>query len=412
MHSIEKKSDGVSLMGEESKGITFNILNYFFIIFMIYQSGNIFFLGDLYNVAVPILFISSLIVILSFIYAGKIKLVFDKSRIKQISFILLFTLSMLLTILINMDYHFNPYIAIFLQIMVAFFLTYVISFNSFVDKYTKVMFTLALVSLVFFLIQQIYPAIVYNFKFIEGPNTADYYNAYIHVFLSAKDYSDLYLLSRNSGIFWEPGAYQAFLNLALFLYLIKASKVNIYVLLTFIITIITTFSTNGYIILILILLSFSRKIFISNKITGFLLLITITLSSLYILNNSASLIDSFFFAFNKLFMEGRIYERISLGDLNYLFVDNRINLFGISFSTFESFGVPLWNSIIHTTIVLGLPFTFMLIYGYFNFTRKVTSKWVVFFLILLMFFSTETLFWRPLFLYLIFIGMLEINKKV
>ena len=64
------------------------------------------------------------------------------------------------------------------------------------------------------------------------------------------------LTLRNCGPFWEPGAYQGFLNLAIVINLLynKKDKQWKYKNLVFIIAIITTFSTGGYITLFVILM--------------------------------------------------------------------------------------------------------------------------------------------------------------
>lgn len=71
-------------------------------------------------------------------------------------------------------------------------------------------------------------------------------------------YTQLYNLNsegltfRNCGPFWEPGAFQGFINLAITIELLSQNKRNRkwYIrMLTFIITVITTYSTGGYIVL-------------------------------------------------------------------------------------------------------------------------------------------------------------------
>lgn len=84
-------------------------------------------------------------------------------------------------------------------------------------------------------------------------------------------YTQLYQLQsgsltlRNCGPFWEPGAYQGFLNLAIVINLLynKRDKQWKYKNIVFIITIITTFSTGGYITLFFVLI----YIIYANKIT-------------------------------------------------------------------------------------------------------------------------------------------------
>ena len=59
-----------------------------------------------------------------------------------------------------------------------------------------------------------------------------------------------YFINRNSGMFWEPGAFQGFLNMALFFAMyIKQQRFMRLKILIMITAIITTFSTTGYLAL-------------------------------------------------------------------------------------------------------------------------------------------------------------------
>ncbi len=59
---------------------------------------------------------------------------------------------------------------------------------------------------------------------------------------------------RNYGIFREPGVYQTFLILAMLLYLYRSKELNNYKLIIYIVSIILTYSTTGYIALALFLI--------------------------------------------------------------------------------------------------------------------------------------------------------------
>lgn len=55
-------------------------------------------------------------------------------------------------------------------------------------------------------------------------------------------------IQRNTGIFWEPGVWQLYVNIALLIYLLKNEKKKIYVILLYSAAIVTTFSTTGLIL--------------------------------------------------------------------------------------------------------------------------------------------------------------------
>lgn len=89
--------------------------------------------------------------------------------------------------------------------------------------------------------------------------------------------------ARNCGPFWEPGAFQGFLNLSLWFELTLNRKRDIYWktrVVVFIITILTTLSTGGYIVLFTILLFYflqDRKKGSAWKIFGTILLLLISI---------------------------------------------------------------------------------------------------------------------------------------
>ena len=74
-------------------------------------------------------------------------------------------------------------------------------------------------------------------------------------------------LPRNQGIFWEPGAYQTFINLALAIsaFSHEFEKRRMRYFLVFGLTILTTFSTTGYIVYAAILLTYCLNEIVNSK---------------------------------------------------------------------------------------------------------------------------------------------------
>ena len=112
---------------------------------------------------------------------------------------------------------------------------------------------------------------------------------------------DALFKGRNAGIYWEPGGFQTYINLALtFLIFNKAERKGYFyiMLLLFIVTIITTSSTTGYIVLAIILaysfltnkIKFKSK---KEKMRGFIVIGSIVLTSLYLIVNSNVINDKF-----------------------------------------------------------------------------------------------------------------------
>lgn len=387
------------------------ILIYALTILIIYLSGNIFFMSFYYSQSV--IFIA-LFASLTLLVCGSLKY---KNHGKVILLFLFLTLCMLITILLNAESNVMPYIAIALQIYIAIIFSNIVDFLTFEKLYVKIIFFFAVVSLFCFALSQIYPDISYLFPKTEAIASLNYYNAIIFVFTSDVNYHELVIFNRNSGIFWEPGCYQAFLNIGIyFLFDLKNKHSQIkhmkIILIILIFTVLSTYSTNGYIILLILLIGFHKTIasyFLKDKkkLANSIILFIVAFA---LLTYVQYITFPFNIIINKIkneFANGGINAlgRISLDKIHYLFYNKGFNFFGMSFSAFFALKESCWNSVIQTLICLGIPFTGFLLLFYYSSSKRIISKSILFFILLLMCFSTETLFWRPFFLYLIFTGL-------
>lgn len=134
-----------------------------------------------------------------------------------------------------------------LKILFGFIVISVIG-KSFKDVYLKVMTFVSLVSL---------PGIFYVMFVGDIPplsSALTFINTKSYIF-----YTQIGSLERNSGMFWEPGAFSIFINVVFMLHLgeiknlLKTRKLSVAILLT---AQVTTFSTTGYITLFLIIVIF------------------------------------------------------------------------------------------------------------------------------------------------------------
>lgn len=157
--------------------------------------------------------------------------------------------------------------------------------EKFVDYFTKIIYFFALISLPLFIYNSlggIVPYIPIKESSIDGGNIYR---------VSSVLYTQLYnpiwgsmLMLRNCGPFWEPGAFQGFLNLAIALNIIYRNNDDnrwAWKIIVFSITIITTYSTGGYIVLFcnwLYLIFQSRK---SGLLAKVLFSVIIVLVGLY-----------------------------------------------------------------------------------------------------------------------------------
>nr|WP_294941957.1 hypothetical protein [uncultured Mucilaginibacter sp.] len=156
------------------------------------------------------------------------------------------------------DYLYSDYTFLFKYALVSF-LVCVLLKDKLLANFVKVMVHLTIISLVFYALQLLAPAVMYKIfttlNFPTGNTIPGYTNALFFTYTQGfHDFS-------NSGFVWEPGAFGCFLVLTLMFhfFLNKFKYDNITILL--IIANITTFSTTNYLgLLVLVFLSYRYKV--------------------------------------------------------------------------------------------------------------------------------------------------------
>lgn len=146
----------------------------------------------------------------------------------------------------------------FFVILGAFFVASFVSRDSFISKYVNIIFVIAAFSTLFWLLSRV--GIVIGEQIVIPGNGEGYRMNLFYIYRDS--ITEPGLNKRNFGIFWEGGAYQAFLNLAI-LFLVRFKKtiyisdnlywIKIVVLVT---TVLTTFSTTGYFLLVIDMIVF------------------------------------------------------------------------------------------------------------------------------------------------------------
>jgi len=141
-----------------------------------------------------------------------------------------------------------------IKILIAYLIVRTVG-ERFIDTYVKVIVFLAVISLFGYVIDM--------FNLFDGfirklPRVGDMgYEGFLYV------YRFSWHITRNNSIFFEPGAYQAFLNAALFmLFFVRTGfspkRKNIYAVIL-IATLVTTFSTTGFLIFLIMVPLFLYK---------------------------------------------------------------------------------------------------------------------------------------------------------
>lgn len=382
------------------------IIEYILFLILLYLSATIFGISYYYKTVV---FIALCAVMISFIFFN------DNKQLNRNGVLVWVSLSLVIifTALINNVSSYSSYFAIILQLFTALVFTQIINYKTFVKIYTNSLVFFAFVSIICFFVYQLFPRIALLFPYVKGTASLDYYNAYIYVFGAAKGYGTFVPFYRNMGICWEPGAYQAFLNLALIMLIDNenrnSSKKIIFKIVVLVIAVLTTYSTTGYLILLLVIISKWKKIVKLLKINSIVLGLLMSLFALIIIGSS--FFDFSFFAvkINNEFGDSLSFiGRLGLSNLKFLYLEP-LSIFGMSFEkyselTYQLFDGIVGNSWLQSLFSLGFIFTIGLTIMYGRFCKKSKNSMVLF-LVLMIMFWTESLFWRPIFLCLAWYGI-------
>lgn len=188
------------------------------------------------------------IIIMSMFCFILIKVFLDRTyiSIKVLRIALAMMLLVMMSAAINNDIRFG-YIYRCVLIMTALLFTSVIDFHDFAYYYDKIMRVLAIASLVGFALSVSSHILLDLFPMILNTANMEFYNLFITVVPKHTGG-----FARNYGIFREPGVFQMFLIIGLLFQMFVLIKPNIKVQILYIVALVTTFSTTGYIALIFV----------------------------------------------------------------------------------------------------------------------------------------------------------------
>lgn len=314
----------------------------------------------------------SILLLLYFIYFYK-----QKFAISKIDYFFFIIFSVILI------FHYFKFGDIILLSSAGFYVTILIAFynikaiKNFTEIYVNIMTILALISLFFYFFY-------YFFNFKIGIQINEYS---VHNFLYHYKNEGLPQI-RNSGPFWEPGAFSGYLILALFFILrdIKNKKTLVSSCII-IATILTTRSTTGYIALAVIMViyliqeryfEFSK----TNFLKSFFFIFLFYLATYYVFSEVSFLRDKILLQNEIVFYEIRNFQSTRVGNFYYdLEFIRQAPFFGISAnidirSLFDPNAIDLFfnqgNSLSGFTVRFGIigMLTIMIIFFYYSYKKN------------------------------------------
>lgn len=131
-------------------------------------------------------------------------------------------------------------------------------FDDFARKFTNLMYFLCWYSLIFYFLYLIVPELIKVFPDVENIQGRRVENLIFSTIYGGRN-------ARNQGLFWEPGAFQTYINLALLIELFYIKDISKKRMIIYAITMLTTYSTAGYITSLFIVYTYvTQLLFASN----------------------------------------------------------------------------------------------------------------------------------------------------
>lgn len=348
---------------------------------------------------------------------------------KVLMYFAIFTAFQLVLLLFHLDDMFldiNSYMGIIVLLLevlaIGLLVVSSIEKRDFVRAYVHIIVVIALISLIYFFWSMTNQRAVFNICNIYENGRISYIALpwYTYGWQTTMDNGYIYncFFGRNAGPFWEPGAFQGFLLIAIFFLLSykELFRHRFMIMIILLITLLTTQSTTGYIVFLISLLGYSQDYveclfgrikFLNNKKKTKMLIYIISL--LFII-----------FVGYIILLSGNISNKFDVNNRSYIDRMTDINeslavlsdniLVGIGFgsnSTVTGFTTVSATTIIYIAIYYGLPFTIYYLYRFIfgckclyeptSFLKKVVL--LASFIIILM---SETLYLLPMYAIFLF----------
>ena len=241
----------------------------------------------------------------------------------------------------------SQYSILNLYFPLCFLLGYIISekysFSEFLTLIDKIVFIAAIFSLIGVVIYTFLPNLINYLPSYQYYHTS---NKTAYIFNVILDYGGN-VVKRNAGIAWEPGAFQFLVSIGLYSYLKTTKKINLFKIAIYAIVVITTRSTAGIIIFILL----TWKLFLTDKKARILIIISL-------LAFSGLIAEELMYQYRyKLFGSYAFQSR--LDPLLNSFNEGRNHLFGMGNSGYNaqlnSLNIGAWDSFGQIFIRYGYP---------------------------------------------------------
>ena len=335
--------------------------------------------------------------------------------------LLIILCSIFLTSLINLDFT-GGYVYQFFIVTLAFLIVKNSNLDNYIFIYSKILFLLCCISLLVFIVATNFSWLLGYFPVHENIGGVQFTNLYVAcVFKGVGEV-------RNTGIFREPGVYIIYILLGVIFELFYFTKPRIKYLVLFSITLLTTYSTAGILVFMLVVAAY--LISTNNRSRGEKVTIVLAFFSLmiyvYINDSIASNI------FDKMSRDSSSYRstlaRIASIVVNFeIFLENP--LFGLGLTdcaelfgayAYKIYGIHLsahgtsTNSFLSLFATYGVVYGGMVVFSFYCFAGLIVRQKfikVLLFVSFLLMFSNEDMRYSLFFNVLVFFGFKYMSNK-
>ena len=362
-----------------------------------------------------------------FLFVMSIYLMFFKRKALtqyEAMIMILFILCVIFSGIVNSNLRIG-YGFMLMMIMTGLFFSKVMSFTKFIRIFEDIVFIIASYSLIIYIIAFLNIGVLSKFPAII--NTNNY--LFINCWLCCIPISMHFEIPRLFGPFSEPGIFQIYLNLAILFHCIRNKEISIIRILTFIIALVLTFSTTGYIAcgIVFIFLFFQlRRKNRSSKKGIFLMLIIFV--AIIILSVTTNILSSNGMVFNKFNNFGRATTAARMGSVfGNISIWSSHPIFGVGItalpSLFEDYCVSSYgvstqsntNSILVPFAMFGLLYGLLCVKGFWKLSLKCTNgreKSLLLFGSVLLMLAGENITENVLFYILIMYGLTQNFREI
>lgn len=325
-----------------------------------------------------------------------------------------------LTALINDDLRRGYYYKCII-LLISCILTVLFDFDGFALFYERMIYILALISVVLFSVSIINSAFFSAFPLFQNSAGTTFNTVFVWFLPTSK------ALMRNYGIFREPGVYQMFLIWALVFNLKVLPNPKIFHTYVYILALVFTYSTTGYIalfcFLMLFLVNTQNNMSKRNK---FIVIALVCVGICYVVQNT-NLLSADGVVFNKFSNQKRntTVARYASIIVNY-HIWKQSPIFGAGLTSVESLFPRLslsllgkvsnhnTNTIMCELATFGIIYALIFVGGYMKFAKKISKnffEYILVVLIILIMSCGERLSYSPITYLLMFYGFSEKSSK-